>query len=94
MGNLLKTDLTTLTIHTLYNMARKTNKTAKRKFAPAHGDTMLRKFRKTILLNEKELDAINRYCEKYKISSRSAFIRTAVMAHIMSDMDQNYPKLF
>lgn len=75
-------------------MARKTKKTAKRKFAPVPGDTMLRKYRKTILLNEKELDAINRYCAKYKISSKSAFIRTAVMAHIMSDMDQNYPKLF
>lgn len=61
----------------------------------ASGKTgMLRKYRKTILLNEKELSAINQYCAKYKIKSKSAFIRNAVIAHIMEQMDENYPKLF
>lgn len=55
---------------------------------------MLRKYRKTILLNERELSMINQYCAKYKIKSKSAFIRNAVIAHIMEQMDENYPKLF
>lgn len=55
---------------------------------------LLRKYRKTILLNEKEWSAINQYCAKYKIKSKSAFIRNAVIAHIMEQMDENYPKLF
>ena len=55
---------------------------------------LLRKYRKTILLNEKEVSAISQYCAKYKISSKSAFIRNVVMSHILSEMDENYPKLF
>lgn len=63
------------------------------KFTPG-GEKLLRKYRKTILFNEKEIAAINHYCTKYKIASRSAFIRNAVIAHIMADLDENYPKLF
>lgn len=55
---------------------------------------MVRKYRKTILLNEKELSAITQYCAKYKIKSQSAFIRNAVIAHILEQMDESYPKLF
>ncbi|MBO4570866.1 MAG: hypothetical protein J5699_02930 [Bacteroidales bacterium] len=55
---------------------------------------LLRKYRKTILLNEKEVAAISQYCAKYKIRSKSAFIRNVVMSHILSEMDENYPKLF
>ena len=55
---------------------------------------LLRKYRKTILFNEKEISAINQYCAKYKIKSKSAFIREAVIAHIMNEMNENYPKLF
>lgn len=62
--------------------------------APSRNGEMLRKYRKTILLNEKELSTINQYCAKYKIKSKSAFIRNAVIAHILEQMDENYPKLF
>ncbi|MCF0164820.1 MAG: hypothetical protein HUJ92_06010 [Bacteroidales bacterium] len=55
---------------------------------------LVRKYRKTILFNEKEMDAINRYCAKYGIKSKSAFIRKAVISHILIDMEENYPKLF
>lgn len=76
-------------------MGKNTHRSAKAagKFAPG-GEKLLRKYRKTILFNEKELAAINHYCSKYKIASKSAFIRNAVIAHIMADLDENYPKLF
>ena len=79
-------------------MAKKSKK-SRRSPAPVNlGSTsrgeLLRKFRKTILLNEKEVSAINQYCAKYKIRSKSAFIRNVVMSHILSEIDENYPKLF
>ena len=53
-----------------------------------------RTYRKTILFNDKEKAAIDGYCKKYGIKSKSAFIRNAVISHILVDMDQNYPSLF
>ena len=53
-----------------------------------------RTYRKTILFNDKEKAAIDGYCKKYGIKSNSAFIRNAVISHILVDMDQNYPSLF
>lgn len=52
------------------------------------------KYRKTILFNEKELSAINQYCEKYGIKSKSAFFRSVIISHILEQIDDNYPKLF
>lgn len=76
-------------------MGKSTHKTARTGTDKlAGGEKLLRKYRKTILFNEKEIAAINHYCNKYKIASKSAFIRNAVIAHIMKDLDENYPKLF
>ena len=50
--------------------------------------------RKTILLNEREMSLIDRYCEKYSITNKSAFIRNVLISHILEQMDDNYPTLF
>lgn len=55
---------------------------------------MRRKFRKTILFNEKERSLIEQYCRKYSIRNRSAFFRDIIIAHILKQIDENYPKLF
>lgn len=55
---------------------------------------LIRNHRKTILFNDKEMLAIENYCNKYGIRSKSSFIRNAVISHILVDMDENYPKLF
>ena len=79
-------------------MAKKSKKSGRPSVPASLGRTsrgeLLRKYRKTILLNEKEVAAISQYCAKYKIRSKSAFIRNVVMSHILSEMDENYPKLF
>ena len=79
-------------------MAKKSKKSRRPQVPVSLGSAsrgeLLRKYRKTILLNEKEVSAINQYCAKYKILSKSAFIRNVVMSHILSEMDENYPKLF
>lgn len=75
-------------------MGKKVKKASRPVPKASSGGKLIRTIRKTILFNEKEMAAIKRYCTKYKIASSSAFIRTAVMSHIMSDIEENYPKLF
>ena len=57
-------------------------------------DKMVRQYRKTILLNEKELSLLNQYCEKYSVRYKSAFIRNVLISHILEQIDDNYPRLF
>ena len=55
---------------------------------------LVRRYRKTILFNEKELSLINQFCDKYSVRNKSAFIRNIVISHILEQMDDNYPRLF
>ena len=50
--------------------------------------------RKTVLFNDRELAAIDEYCRLFKISSKSALIRQAVMERVLSALDENHPTLF
>lgn len=54
----------------------------------------IRKYRKTVLFNERELSAINQYCEKYGVRAKSALFRNIIISHILQQADDNYPKLF
>ena len=56
--------------------------------------SLVRKYRKTVFFNSKELAAIDEYCSRFKVSSRSALIRQAVMEHILKSLDENHPSLF
>jgi hypothetical protein len=55
---------------------------------------LVRRSRKSILFNEKELSLINQYCEKFGVRNKSAFIRNIVITHILEQLDDNYPRLF
>ena len=57
-------------------------------------EQLVRRYRKTILFNEKELSLINQFCEKYSVKNKSAFVRNIVISHILEQMDDNYPRLF
>lgn len=78
-------------------MARK-KKNRKHKLTPdfrrEERAKLVRRYRKTVLFNEKELSLINQYCEKYAVRHKSAFIRNVVISHILEQLDDNYPKLF
>ncbi len=50
--------------------------------------------RTTILFNSREQEAINLYCEKYKIHNRSKFMRESIMREILKRFDEDYPTLF
>lgn len=77
-------------------MAKKRNKC--QGVDPAYLDkqkaSLRRVYRKTVLFNEKELAAIDEYCHRFKVSSRSALMRQAVMERILTGLEENHPTLF
>jgi hypothetical protein len=50
--------------------------------------------RSSILFNKREQEAINLYCDKYKIRNKSKFMREAIMTEILKRFDEDYPTLF
>ncbi len=77
-------------------MARKS-----RKFSGVNPDflakeraSLKRTCRKTILFNEREIKAINEYCQRFKVESRSALIRKSVMETVLKGLNENLPTLF
>jgi hypothetical protein len=76
---------------------KKTN----RKFSgvdPAYLDkqraSLKRIHRKSVLFNAQELAAIDTYCKRFKVASRSALIRQAVMERVLAGLEESHPKLF
>lgn len=47
-----------------------------------------------ISLNEKEYALICTYIKKYNIDNRSRWLRETVIAHILKNLDKDYPTLF
>ncbi len=79
-------------------MGKKSTKPSKAnapaEFQSARRSGLIRKYRKSILFNEREISAIRQYCDKYGIRNRSAFFRSIIISHILEQADDNYPKLF
>jgi len=57
-------------------------------------EKLKRSYRTSILFNSREQDAINLYCDKYKIRNKSKFMREAIMTEILKKFDEDYPTLF
>jgi hypothetical protein len=50
--------------------------------------------RQSLVFNNKEINAINLYCEKYKIKNKSKFMREAIISAVLKKFDEDYPVLF
>ncbi|NJM17168.1 MAG: hypothetical protein HC896_18890 [Bacteroidales bacterium] len=46
------------------------------------------------MFNNKEINAINGYCRKYKVNNRSKFFREAIITAVLKKFDEDYPRLF
>ena len=57
-------------------------------------EKLRRTHRTSLLFNQREQEAINLYCEKYKIRNKSKFMREAIMNEILKRFDEDYPTLF
>ena len=55
---------------------------------------MLRLNKKSISFNNKELNVIESYCQKYRVNNRSKFMREAIITSILKHLDEDYPTLF
>jgi len=53
-----------------------------------------RSYRKAVFFNKKEIEAIEAYCKKFGVRSRSALIRKATIEHVLRELDANHPTLF
>lgn len=56
--------------------------------------SLKRSNRKSVFFNQQELAAIDEYCRRFKVSSRSALIRNSVMKHVLEGLEENHPTLF
>ena len=59
-----------------------------------NNEKLRRTHRTSILFNQREQEAINLYCEKYKIRNKSKFMREVIMTGILKKFDEDYPTLF
>ena len=48
----------------------------------------------SILLNNMELSALNKYCQQFKVKNKSQFMREAIITEILKKFDRNYPTLW
>lgn len=48
----------------------------------------------SLLLNEKEIRLLDRFCEQYGVSNRSRLIRETLMRTILKQMENDQPTLF
>ena len=77
---------------------------AKRKKSPVSGvdpeylkkqkASLVRKHRQIIYLNDSEMAAIDRYCEKFRVQAKASLYREAIMEKILSALEDNHPTLF
>ncbi|PID89682.1 MAG: hypothetical protein CSB01_00545 [Bacteroidia bacterium] len=55
---------------------------------------LARQHKISILLNDLELEALNKYCKKYKITNRSKLIREKLFTAVVKKFEDDYPSLF
>jgi len=55
---------------------------------------MLRLNKKTISFNNRELNVIETYCQKYRVNNLSKLMREAIITFILKKLDEDYPTLF
>lgn len=63
-------------------------------FLEKQKSSLVRKNRQTLYFNDKEMEAIEEYCRKFKVSAKSTLYREAIMETVLTALDENHPKLF
>lgn len=56
--------------------------------------SLIRRNRKVIYFNDKEIAAVDEYCRRFSISARTTLFREIIMDKILSELDENHPTLF
>ena len=73
-------------------------KKAKTRIAPdflrREKDSLIRKNRQVIYLNDKEMAAVAEYCSRFRINTKSVLFRQAIMEKVLKGLESNPPTLF
>lgn len=56
--------------------------------------SLVRKHRQVIYLNDSEMAAIKVYCDKFRVNTKAALFRQAIMEKILTELEDNHPTLF
>jgi ABC-type dipeptide/oligopeptide/nickel transport system ATPase subunit len=60
-----------------------------------HKEEDLKRINKqAILFNQRELNAIKHYCQRFKVQNKSKFMREAIITEVLRKFEANYPTLF
>ncbi len=59
-----------------------------------HSKKQPRTHRVSIMLNDSEMRALDKYCDKYTVKNRSKLIRQTLMQNILKRFDRDTPTLF
>ena len=57
-------------------------------------ESMVRRHRQVIYLNDSEIAAVRQYCDKFRVGTKSVLFRKAIMEKILKELDANHPTLF
>ncbi|MCI1785842.1 MAG: hypothetical protein LKI59_06875 [Bacteroidales bacterium] len=63
-------------------------------FLDRQKDSLVRRNREVIYLNDKERDAINLYCKRFGVRCKSVLFRKAIMEKVLTELDETHPTLF
>ena len=63
-------------------------------FLSREKDSLIRRNRQVIYLNDKEMAAISEYCSRFKVNTKSVLFRQAIMEKVLKELDENHPTLF
>lgn len=65
-----------------------------KKNASLNETSLQRTHRITVMLNDREMETLQRYLKKYRISNKSEFVRRAVMEAAIHRLMEDAPTLF
>ena len=57
-------------------------------------EMLLRRNRVVLLFNDSELAAVDEYCSRFNVHSRSTLFREAIMTKVLTELEENHPTLF
>ena len=57
-------------------------------------EKLVRKHKITFMLNDREMEAIEKYLSRYRIKNKSRFYRETIVRHILKQLEQDTPELF
>ena len=73
---------------------KKIHRTIDPEYLKKQKESLVRRHRQVIYLNDSEMAAIRQYCDLFHINTKSVLFRRAIMEKILKELNENHPTLF